>query len=246
MSYTYGRSYGSDFYSYRVPLLRSLRAGTGSGGGVTHAYKVNWLYELPFGQGRRFGSNAGPVLDRIIGGWQVHGIMRLQSGEILDYGNVDLVGMSVDDLKSMFQVRIDDDGIVTYLPDDVILNTRRAFSTDPTDPTGYGSLGAPEGRYIAPAGDPNCVETIANDYGDCGTRTLQFSGPLFKNADISLVKAVPIAGRVRAEFRMEMLNAFNWVNFNPFATTSTTESDWQATGLQNGARIIQLVSRVSW
>jgi len=159
---------------------------------------------------------------------------------------VDLVGMSVDDLKDLFEVRIDADGIVTYLPEDVILNTRRAFSTDPTSPTGYGSLGAPEGRYIAPAGDPDCVETIAGGYGDCGTRTLQFSGPLFKNADLSIVKTVPIAGRVRAEFRMEMLNAFNWVNFNPFVTTSTTASNWEATGLQGNARIIQLVSRVTW
>jgi hypothetical protein len=246
MSYTYGRAYSDDFYSYRVPLLRSLATGTGSGGGVAHAYKVNWLYELPIGQGRRFGANVGPVLDRIIGGWQIHGIMRIQSGELLNYGNVDLVGMTADDLEDLFQVRIDEDGIVTYLPDDIILNTRRAFSTDPTSPTGYGSLGAPEGRYIAPAGDPDCVETIAQGYGDCGTRVLEFSAPLFKNADISVVKMIPIAGRVRAEFRVEMLNAFNWLNFNPFATTSTTASSWEATGLQSNPRIIQLVSRVTW
>ena len=37
------------------------------------------------------------------------------------------------------------------LPDDIILNTRRAFSTSPTSPTGYAALGVPEGRYIAPA-----------------------------------------------------------------------------------------------
>jgi hypothetical protein len=57
---------------------------------------------------------------------------------------------------------------------------------------------------------------------------------------------IPIAGRVRAEFRVEMLNAFNWLNFNPFATTSTTASSWEATGLQSNPRIIQLVSRVTW
>ena len=32
---------------------------TGTVGGVTHAFKANWIYELPFGQGRRFGGSAG-------------------------------------------------------------------------------------------------------------------------------------------------------------------------------------------
>jgi hypothetical protein len=64
--------------------------------------------------------------------------------------------------------------------------------------------------------------------------------------DISIVKAVPIKGRVRAEFRVEMLNAFNWVNFNPFATTSTNRGSWDTTSTVGGQRIVQLVSRVSW
>ena len=49
-------------------------------GGVTHAFKGNWTYELPFGQGRRFGGSAGPWLDRLIGGWSFDGIARVQSG----------------------------------------------------------------------------------------------------------------------------------------------------------------------
>ena len=118
-----------------------------------------------------------------------------------------------------------------------------------TSLTGYGALGAPEGRYFAPANGPDCIETIASGYGDCGERVIEVNGPLFKNVDLSIVKLVPIVGRVRAEFRMEMLNAFNWVNFNPVTGVGgTTASAFEVTGLNGAvtARIIQLVTRVSW
>jgi len=54
---------------------------------VTHALKATGLYELPFGRGHRFGTNVGPVMDRIIGGWQVSGTTRIQSGRLFDLGN---------------------------------------------------------------------------------------------------------------------------------------------------------------
>ncbi|HSG00635.1 MAG TPA: carboxypeptidase regulatory-like domain-containing protein [Vicinamibacterales bacterium] len=254
-SYTLGRGYQDDFYSFRVPIERSLDHG--GEGSVTHALKANWLFELPIGQGRRFGTNMGPVMDRIFGGWQIHGVARFQSGEILEYQGVDLVGMSIEEFKDLHGVYVDGvkngslstytNGVITFLPDDVILNTRRAFNTSATSPTGYSSLGVPEGRYIAPAGDPDCFETIAQTYGDCGERVVELDGPWFKNVDLSIVKLIPIQGRVRAEVRFEMLNAFNWVNFNPFATTSTSATAWEATSfIGTSARIVQIVSRVTW
>ena len=38
------------------------------------------IYQLPFGHGRQFLSNAGAVTDAILGGWQGSGILTLQSG----------------------------------------------------------------------------------------------------------------------------------------------------------------------
>ena len=249
MSYVWGRAYLSDFYSFRVPRVESL--DTGAEGGVAHAFKVNWVYELPFGQGRRFGGNVGRAMDLLIGGWQIHGIGRFQSGEILDFGNLRMVGFDINDLRDMYGVRKDADGIITYLPDDMIENTIRAFSTDPGSPTGYSALGVPEGRYFAPSSGPDCLETIADStnrtgFGDCGERNIEINGQMFKNLDISVVKAVPIAGRVRAEFRVEMLNAFDWVNFNPAATFGDELDDYRINGLIGSPRIIQLVSRASW
>jgi hypothetical protein len=49
-----------------------------------HHYKFrfasSFLYDLPFGRGRAIGSSVHPVMNRVIGGWQVNGILTLQSG----------------------------------------------------------------------------------------------------------------------------------------------------------------------
>jgi hypothetical protein len=63
-----------------------------------------------------------------------------------------------------------------------------------------------------------------------------------------VVKLVPVTGRIRAEFRLEMLNAFDFVNFVPVATASATATNYEVTGLNgaNTVRVLQLVSRVTW
>ena len=38
-----------------------------------HRYNWNFIVDLPFGKGKRLAGGAGPVLDRIIGGWQLAG-----------------------------------------------------------------------------------------------------------------------------------------------------------------------------
>jgi len=244
-SYSYGKGYGSSRYSFRVPRVETRN--TGGEGDVTHAVKGTWLYELPFGQGRRYGGNVGTGMDRLVGGWQVHGTFRFQSGRMVDFGNVRMVGFDANDLQDMYKVRIDGDGRVWMLPQDVIDNTVRAFSVDATSLEGY-SQGAPEGRYFAPANGPDCVELISNSYGDCGARSIVITGPMFKNVDVSVVKLVPIVGRVRAEFRLEMLNAFNFVNYVPVTGVGTDPDAYEVTGLNGAvtARIIQIVSRVTW
>ncbi len=47
---------------------------------MRHRFVFSGLYQLPFGQGQRFGSGASRGLDAVLGGWQVNGILTLQSG----------------------------------------------------------------------------------------------------------------------------------------------------------------------
>ncbi|HEY0876750.1 MAG TPA: TonB-dependent receptor [Vicinamibacterales bacterium] len=242
-SYVFGKAYTSSRYSLRTPRVKTMDGGTE--GGVVHAFKTNWTYELPFGQGHRFGSGVGPVLDRIIGGWSFDGIARIQSGRMLDFGNVRLVGMSVDDLQDMFKLRFDDAGRVVYmLPQDVIDETVKAWSVSATSPTGYGSQGPPSGRYIAPANGPDCIE-VAQGFGDCGLRSVVVTGPKLVRFDMSVVKRVPIKGRVNAEFRAELLNAFNTPWFSPVTGTGNNPDNFRVTGA-SGGREVQLVWRINW
>ena len=78
-----------------------------------------------------------PVLDGMLGGWSFNGVGRIQA-RTLDFGNVRLVGMTPGRVQKMYKYRHPHrsgeraaDGR-TMLPDDVILNTRRAFSVSAT------------------------------------------------------------------------------------------------------------------
>ncbi|HWP99310.1 MAG TPA: carboxypeptidase regulatory-like domain-containing protein [Vicinamibacterales bacterium] len=46
----------------------------------THVFQAQWVWELPFGRGKRWGGDAGPLANALIGGWQVSGQMVLMSG----------------------------------------------------------------------------------------------------------------------------------------------------------------------
>jgi hypothetical protein len=247
-SYVFGKALNSTLATLRRPAF--LTRDTGGEGDLTHQIKANVVYDLPFGRGRRWGANAGGVLDRIIGGWQVGLTSVIHSGQLADFGNVRLVGMTEKDVRKMFKLRFDDAGHKIYmLPQDVIDNTIKAFSVSPTSSTGYSSLGVPEGRYFAPANGPDCLEVDpGGSFGDCGTRELVVPGPLFQQHDVRISKRTTIVGHVNFEFAAELLNAFNHANFSPVANASSDIGNYEVTGLTgtNTSRVIQLVSRINW
>lgn len=45
-----------------------------------HLLTGNFVYELPFGQGKRFGAGVNRAVDALIGGWTLSGITRVSSG----------------------------------------------------------------------------------------------------------------------------------------------------------------------
>ena len=46
----------------------------------THQFNANWVYQLPFGKGKRFAGGVSRLADAAIGGWTVSGIWRWTSG----------------------------------------------------------------------------------------------------------------------------------------------------------------------
>ncbi len=244
-------------------LFETLREGpvkAVSPNGITHGLKMNWIYELPIGNGKPLLGNAHGVLQQIVGGWAIDGTGRVQSGDPFSLGNVRLIGMTRNQLQSAVGMNFNDGAKIAYfLPQDIIQNTIKAFNTSATSANGYGSQGAPTGRYIAPASYPGCVEAFT---GQCGGTQAILYGPHFTRFDISAVKKFRISERANVEFRAEFLNAFNNINFlvgsaqndTNSATNFSSQSFGQVTSAYQdtsttydpGGRLIQWVLRINF
>ncbi len=247
-NYTFAKGFESSRISFRVPRINTLSDT------LRHAFKVNWVYEMPFGRGRFLLGDAPGWLDRLIGGWEFAGAGRVQSGSQRSFGNVRLVGMTEKELRQLFKLHFDDANKVIYaLPKEIIDNTIKAFSVSATSATGYGALGAPSGRYLAPANGPDCMQVAGNE---CAATAVYVYGPKFVRFDLSAIKRVNITERVNFELRAEFLNAFNNVNFlmNTNLTNFTSATFGQVTSAYSdssntndpGGRIGQIVLRINW
>ncbi|HEX5735033.1 MAG TPA: TonB-dependent receptor [Blastocatellia bacterium] len=231
---------------------------------IRHAFKANWIYELPIGPGHRFDFSGGnSVLGKILGGWETDGIIRWQSGRVFnltsgratvnqfDSGLV-LVGISQQELQDMVKIRkLPNDaalGTVTWLPRTFIQNTLRAF--------GLGDGKTPIGPHFAPPTTP----------GQFGSYIFLYGPSLFR-ADLSLVKKTRIRESMNIETRVEFLNAFNTTNFligNAFAAdVANTDQNTITVNSANfgqtthayrdvsttndpGGRLLQLVLRINF
>ena len=136
------------------------------------------------------------VLNGILGGWQFNGVGRIQARTI-NFGNVRLVGMTRDELQSMYKHEIRDQS--GHRPADGLHAARRHH---PEHAAGiqrqhdvadwlFGTLGVPEGRYIAPANGPDCIQLKA---GDCAPRTLLIRAPVVHALRHRRHQAVPDQG----------------------------------------------------
>jgi len=99
-NYTFGKSIDEESAAQRIGPYEGT-GGTGSdlnGGGIVinawdpfalrglsdynnrHQFNGNLVYRLPFGKNQMLGANVSPLLNELIGGWNVSGIFRLTSG----------------------------------------------------------------------------------------------------------------------------------------------------------------------
>jgi hypothetical protein len=239
-NYTFGKSLSNTYASSAVVFDQppTLRNPDGKKGptpfDITQALKFNFIWEVPVGRGQSFMSGASKLTDMVVGGWGFNGNVRIQSGSpfffnapvsigpgIQNSGNFQLVGMTLKELQAAVGVYRDPDGFIYVLPKDIRDNTVKAFNTAMTSTGAAYTTGAPEGRFIAPAGFGNCAQAV---YGQCGFSHLVLKGPSFFRSDLSVVKRLRFTERVNVEMRLEMLNAFNNINFLVGAAGSDVNS----------------------
>jgi hypothetical protein len=57
-----------------------------------HRLTLTGVYDFPIGKGRKIGASMHPVLNAVLGGWQVSGIYVYRSGEFIRFPQLDLTG----------------------------------------------------------------------------------------------------------------------------------------------------------
>jgi hypothetical protein len=264
-SYTFGKALANTYASSSSVIdqpatLRNLWLRRGvTPFDIRNSFKTNFIYELPVGKGRMFMSNAHGLVNALVGGWGMNGNIRIQSGNPFSLGNVQLIGMTKGNLENLVKSYRDPDGFIYVFPKDIRDQTIKAnsISIGASGPT-YTN-GAPSGRFIAPAGFNNCQQAFS---GGCGFQNLVIHGPRFTRFDLSVAKKVNFSEHINVEVRVEMLNAFNNINFlvgsaandvNTLGGLSSTSfgrmtAAYQDTSTTNdpGGRIGQLVLRLNF
>lgn len=154
---------------------------------IRQQFNVNFIYGLPFGQGKKFGGSVSGVLQQFIGGWQLSGLVRYSSGLPFDIANgsrwaTNFYGSG----RALISGEVDTQG-----GSDTVDGVPGAFAD--------GSVAAENMAF--------------NQTGRIGPRNIFRSDDLF-NTDLALGKRfyMPFEGHT-LQFRWEVFNAFNNSNF---------------------------------
>lgn len=157
------------------------------------------VYQLPFGRGRRFGSNMNAVLDAVAGGWEVNSINTANTGTPIDvsYGPSaanDVTGLTQDYRGQAIQ-RPNVSGSSSHPDRSTMINNYFAGYTFTTPPAS------------AP-------------FGNAGRDA--FRAPGLEQWDLAANKNFRIREGIALQFRSEFFNVLNHTNFGLPTAISTS------------------------
>ncbi len=183
---------------------------------MTHAVKMTYVYDLPFGKGRRW-MQSGPQ-SWVIGGWRIAGTHFYNSGFPLPLGN--------SNNYLIFNGR----GSAT-------ITTHEGWIAQHTNADWKGSS-----RFFQPAAffGPQPLDRLGNM-----TRynpKVRQAWNLAEN--FSLAKTFPIREQIRIDLRWEMFNAFNRFRVGTGSTNVQDPNFGRVTGQLNGPRRMQFGLKV--
>jgi hypothetical protein len=237
-----------------------------------HRVHWNWIVDLPFGRGKWLGRNAGGVLDRVIGGWQVAGFGTMRSNYFnLPTNNWGAVGdAEIYGTKYPIEDCRSGQCIPGYLWYNGYIPANRINSYDaqgrPNGVMGVPDSYRPASQPVIPmprdGGSPSdplyafydtntvwvplqngSVQRIAMDTGLHPWRNQLGVGPRSWGLDASLFKAIRITESVSARFNADFFNVLNMPGI------PQPDSGTGVVSLQNSAqeaRQLQLTLRVTW
>jgi hypothetical protein len=154
---------------------------------TTHQFNTNWVYDMPFGRGKRFAGSSNRWVNGLIGNWQWSGLARWTSG----------FPTTIETFTS-FPTN-------WYLPSTAILNGSKpetgAFIDQNGNPDLFKNPAAAQAdfRYSLP--------------GESGQRN-ELRGPGFFGIDTALSKSWPIHESQTLKFSWDIYNVTNSVRFD--------------------------------
>lgn len=165
---------------------------------ISHTVSVSALYHLPFGSGQRF-LNVTGLLDHVLGGWVVNGILSLRTGFPSD--------INTNVIPPTFQ---------TYNVASCVAGVPKKLPNAGVD--GYFNPAA----FTVPLTQTSITGAHVTEFGNCGH--FPVTGPGSKNLDTSLFKDFYLSEshRVYLQFRAEAFNATNTPTFSLPSASNTT------------------------
>lgn len=172
---------------------------------VPHSFVVNYLFEVPFGKGKRF-LNQGGVVDKVLGGWQISGVQRYRNGPLL----VPFIAGGARDFLNLV-------GFNGNLRPNI---TGQPFYTDVPaggiryqylNPAAFAFPAAFNGTGAA-IGSPEYAAYYANPlrfFGNSAPTYSSLRGQPFFTEDFNILKKTRITETTTFEFRVDFFNAFN-------------------------------------
>lgn len=214
---------------------------------TTHVFNFNGIYQLPFGQGKRF-LNYGGLADKFLGGWEISGLGQWQSGAPITFvdtrGTYNRTGRSarqtpfsnlsnqqIQALVGIFQQNVGGSDRIYWI-DPSILNSNGQASA------GYSLTGTTFANQAFFNVNPGQTGNIGRALID---------GPAYFNVNMAVLKSVRFTESMRVQLRMEVFNLLNNTNFvqnTQFANINSTTFG-QITGAF-GPREIQFAARFEW
>jgi hypothetical protein len=213
---------------------------------VTHVMNANAIYELPFGQGKRW-ANSSAVLDHLVGGWQLATIVAWQSGSPISITsqratfnragrsncgnpiscNTAFSTLSESEIKSLLGIYKVDDKIY-WIDPKVIDASGRAVGAD-----NLGNTAAFPGQVF--------FNPVAGEVGNLSILT--FDGPPQVRVDLALSKRIRFTDRHRIEVKGEAFNLTNTPSFFRGDMDINSTTFGRLTSVNVGARVVQLSLR---
>jgi hypothetical protein len=193
-----------------------------------HRVLSTFLYQVPFGKGATFLANSNRLVDTVVGGWQLGGVLVFQSGAFLTIAQQSVDSANTGILNTLGEARAD------VVP-----------GVNPRATRGLTNVGGPV--YINPAAF-TFPPANAGRFGDSSVGNVV--GPGTDAVSLSLIKSIKITEQLQFQFGAQAANALNHRNFDVPDPVLDDSAFGTISGLQSaegaGPRNVEITGRISF